>query len=170
MAIAMRSAREASGDAGKGSARLSRNLVLQFVGLAFVGLALAHVLSWAWIVPWVLGLAGSSWADDMLLRRGVEAGASGRRLRALAAGFRVLSSALWAFGSLALIVRGDAAERTLAFALLAVSMVNVLMRYYHSRVIFLLGVTPHLIVLSLVSWGLTKKALASGAPLTAFTP
>jgi hypothetical protein len=32
-----------------------------------------------------------------------------------------------------LIARGDAAERLLAFALLAVSMVNILMRYYHSR-------------------------------------
>lgn len=170
MAKAMRPARDASGDAGKASARLSRNLVLQLVGLAFVGLALAHVLPWLWIGPWVISLVVSSWADDALLRRAVEAGPSARGLRGAAAAFRVLSSALWAFGALALIARGDPAERMLAFALLAVSMVNVLMRYYHSRLVFLLGVTPHLMVLSLVAWGLTVKAVASGALITALTP
>src|SRR3546814_10316722 len=49
-------------------------------------------------------------------------------------------------------------------------MVNVLMRYYHSRVVFLIGISPHLLVMSLVAWGLAAKALASEAPLTAVTP
>jgi len=170
MAIAMRPAREASGDAEKAFAGLSRNLIIQLVGLACIGLALAHVLPWIWTVPWMLGVLGSSWIEDTLLRRATDAGAAGRGLRATAAGFRVLSSALWAFGALALIARGDAADRMLAFALLSVSMVNVLMRYYHSRVVFLLGVAPHLLVLSLIAWGLTVKALASGSLITAFTP
>ena len=170
MAIAMRPAREASGDAGKATAGLSRNLIIELVGLVFIGLALAHVLSWVWLVPWTLGLLGSSWIEDRLLTRANAAGPDGRGRRRAAAGFRVLSSALWAFGALALIARGDSAERLLAFALLAVSMVNVLMRYYHSRIVFLMGVAPHLLVLSLIAWGLTKKALASGSLITAFTP
>ncbi|MGH6967248.1 MAG: ATP-binding protein [Phenylobacterium sp.] len=140
------------------------------MGLAFIGLALSHVLSWVWFVPWMLGVLGSSWIEDTLLARASAAGTAGRGLRGAAAGFRVLSSALWAFGALALIARGDSAERMLAFALLAVSMVNVLMRYYHSRVVFLMGVAPHLLVLSLIAWGLTKKALESGSLITALTP
>lgn len=170
MATAMRPARETSGDAGKVSAGLSRNLIIQLVGLVCIGLALAHVLPWVWIAPWMLGVVGSSWIEDTLLRRATDAGPAGRGLRGAAAGFRVLSSGLWAFGALALIARGDAAERMLAFALLAVSMVNVLMRYYHSRLVFLMGVAPHLLVLSLIAWGLTAKALASGSLVTAFTP
>jgi signal transduction histidine kinase/CheY-like chemotaxis protein len=170
MATAMRPAREASGDAGKASTGPSRNFIIELVGLAFIGLALAHVLSWVWCVPWTLGVLAASWIEDILLIRANAAGSAGRGLRVSAAGFRVLSSALWALGALALIARGDAAERMLAFAVLAVSMVNVLMRYYHSRVVFLMGVAPHLLVLSLIAWGLTLKALASGAPITAFTP
>jgi len=170
MAIAMRPAREASGDAEKASVGLSRNLIIELVGLVFIGLALARVLSWVWFVPWILGVLGSSWIEDGLLSRANAAGPAGRGLRGAAAGFRVLSSALWAFGALALIARGDSAERMLAFALLAVSMVNVLMRYYHSRVVFLMGVAPHLLVLSLIAWGLTVKALASGSLITAVTP
>jgi signal transduction histidine kinase/ActR/RegA family two-component response regulator len=170
MAIAMRPAPEATGDAEKAPAGLSRNLIIQLVGLVFIGLALAHVLSWVWVVPWILGVLGSSWIEDRLLGQANAAGPTGRSLRGAAAGFRVLSSALWAFGALALIARGDAAERMLAFALLAVSMVNVLMRYYHSRVVFLMGVAPHMLVLSLIAWGLTVKALASGSLITAVTP
>src|SRR5690242_20168880 len=105
MAIAMRPTRDLSGDAGKASAGLSRNLILQMVGVACVGLALAHVLPWIWTVPWVLGVLGVSWIEDTLLQRLTHAGAVGRGPRGAAAGFRVLSSALWAFGALALIAR-----------------------------------------------------------------
>jgi signal transduction histidine kinase/CheY-like chemotaxis protein len=140
------------------------------VGLAAIGLALVHVLSWAWVIPWALAVLGSSWTEDRLLGRATEAGPSADGLRRAAIGSRTLSSALWALGCLALTARGDAAGRMLAFALLAVSMVNILMRYYHSRVVFLMAVAPHLLVLSLVAWGLSVKALASGAPLTAITP
>jgi len=149
---------------------VSRNLIIQLVGVVFVGLAMAHVATWIWAGTWTLGLIGSSWIEDRLLSRATAAGRRGRRPRMAAAAFRLLSSCLWAFASLALIAKGDAAERLLAFALLAVSMVNVLMRYYHSRIVFMLGITPHLAVLSLVAWGLTRKALASGDPLTTFTP
>jgi len=170
MATAMRQGRGASGDVGKRSAALSRNLIIQLVGLAAIGLALAHVMSWAWIIPWALGVLGSSWVEDRLLSRASEAGSSGSGLRRAAIAFRILSSGLWAFGCLVLIARGDPAERLLAFALLAVSMVNILMRYYHSRLVFLVAVAPHLLVLSMVAWGLTAKAFAAGAPMTAFTP
>src|SRR5436189_5494412 len=122
MAIAMRQARGASGDIGTRSAGLSRNLVIQLVGLASIGLALAHVLSWTWIIPWALGVLASSWTEDRLLSRASEAGPSAIGLGRAAIGFRILSSALWALGCLALIARGDAAERMLAFALVAVSM------------------------------------------------
>lgn len=131
---------------------------------------MVHVLSWIWVAPWVAGVVGSSWVEDRMLSRATIAGSSARSLRWIAAAFRLFSSALWAFGSLMLIERGDGADRLLAFALLAVSMVNVLMRYYHSRVLFLIGVTPHMALLSLVAWRLTHKALARGDWITAMTP
>ena len=170
MATAVRPTRRSSGNVGKSSPRVSRNLVIQLVGVALVGLAMAHVASWIWVGPWVVGVLGSSWIEDKLFSRATEGGPQARSFRWTAIGFRLLSSSFWAFASLALIARGDGAERLLAFALLAVSMVNVLMRYYHSRTVFLMGISPHLFVLSLVAWGLTTKALASGDLMTAFTP
>ena len=159
---------------GKGDGRnppvLSRNLLMQLVAVVFIGLAMAHVASWLWVGPWIVGVLGSAWMEDTLFNRAVQIGPSARRLRLSAIGFRLLSSAFWAFASLALIVHGDGAERLLAFALIAVSMVNVLMRYYHSRIVFLLALTPHLLVLSLVGWGLTAKAIASGDAMTMLTP
>jgi signal transduction histidine kinase/CheY-like chemotaxis protein len=149
---------------------VSRNLIIQLVGVTFVGLAMAHVASWIWVAPWVVGVLGSSWIEDKLFSRATATGRSARNTRWAAIAFRLLSSGFWAFASLALIARGDGAERLLAFAVLAVSMVNVLMRYYHSRVVFLVGITPHLLVLSLVAWGLTAKAVASGDLMTTLTP
>ncbi|MDB5424564.1 MAG: sensor histidine kinase/response regulator [Phenylobacterium sp.] len=170
MATALRPTRGSSGDVDKGSRGLSRNLIIQLVGVTFIGLALAHVASWLWVAPWVLGVLGSSWIEDRLFSRVTANGGATRRLVWTAIGVRLLSSALWAWAALALIAKGDPAERLLAFALLAVSMVNVLMRYYHSRVVFVIGITPHLAVLSLVAWDLTGKALAGGDLMTAMTP
>jgi signal transduction histidine kinase/CheY-like chemotaxis protein len=170
MTTVARPARGSSGDVGKKASGVSRNLIMQLVGIGFVGLAFAHVAAWTWFTPWTVGVIASSVIEDLLQSRAAEHGPSARKLRLGAAGFRFISSCLWAFACMALIVHGDAAERLLAFAVLTISMVNVLMRYYHSRVIFLIGITPHLAVLSLVALGLTKKALASGDHMTALTP
>ena len=170
MTTVARPTRGSSGKVGRKASGVSRNLIMQLVGIGFVGLAFAHVAQWMWFAPWIVGVVASSVIEDLLQSRAAERGPSARKLHLGAAGFRFISSALWAFATMALIVHGDPAERLLAFAVLAVSMVNVLMRYYHSRIIFLIGITPHLAVLSLVALGLTKKALASGDRMTALTP
>jgi signal transduction histidine kinase/CheY-like chemotaxis protein len=155
---------------GESRFRLSRNLTMQVVGVTLVSLASLRVLPAPVVACWALALLACSWLEDTFARRAALAGAAARRLRVASAALRVLSSMLWAGAAMALIVRGDPAERTLAFALMAVSMVNVMMRYYHSRLIFLIGISPHLAVLSLVAWGLSAKALARGELLAAFTP
>ena len=170
MTMVARPTRGSSGDVGKKASGVSRNLIMQLVGIGFVGLAFAHVAAWTWFAPWIVAVIASSVIEDLLQSRAAEHGPSDRKLLLGAAGFRFISSGLWAVAAMTLIVHGDAAERMLAFAVLAVSMINVLMRYYHSRVIFLIGITPHLAVLSLVALGLTKKALASGDHMTALTP
>src|SRR3546814_15353672 len=124
MTTAPRPTLAATAGVGRSPPRISRNLVIQLTGVACVGLALAHVLTWVWVVPWIAGVVGSSWIEDSLLRRATEAGASGRGLRRTAAAFRLLSSTFWAFAALALVARGDGAERLLAFALLAVPTVD----------------------------------------------
>ena len=170
MATVVRPTRGTSGDIRKGSRGMSRNLTIQVMGAVFVGLTMVHVLSWIWVAPWVLGVVGSSWVEDRMLGRATIAGSSARGLQWTAAAFRLFSSTLWAFASLTLIERGDGADRLLAFALLAVSMVNVLMRYYNSRILFLIGVTPHMALLTFFAWRLTRKALANGDWMTAMTP
>jgi signal transduction histidine kinase/CheY-like chemotaxis protein len=151
---------------------VSRNLIMQSVGAAFVGLALLHVISWMLVVPWALCALASAWLEDGFQHRAALGGPGVRRDGFAAAGFRVLSSALWALAAVVLITRGDQAsgERMLAFALMVVSMVHVLMRYYHSRLVFLIGISPHLAVLFLVSLGLTTKSIARGDLLAATTP
>jgi signal transduction histidine kinase/CheY-like chemotaxis protein len=143
---------------------------MQIVGVVLVTLASLHVLPPAVVAPWALALLACSWIEDAFLRRAAAAGADSRRPRLAAAALRVLSSILWAAAAMALIVRGEATERTLAFALMAVSMVNVMMRYYRSRFFFLVGISPHLAVLSLIAWSMSAKELAKGEFVAAFTP
>jgi len=170
MTSVVRSTRGKSGNLDNNSPGVSRGHIVQLVGVVLVGLAMAHATSWLWAGPWSAGVLGFSLIEERLLRRGVEAGPQKRGARWAAAGCRLVSSSFWAFAALALILQGDSAERLLAFALLAVSMVNVLMRYYRSRVIFLIGITPHLTVLSLIALTLMKKAVEGGDLTTALTP
>jgi signal transduction histidine kinase/CheY-like chemotaxis protein len=86
------------------------------------------------------------------------------------AALTILASILYATASLALIVWGGPAARLFSFALLAVSMVHVLMRHYQSPVVFLLGISPHMAVLVAVGLGLAKRAAAHGDWLGAATP
>jgi signal transduction histidine kinase/CheY-like chemotaxis protein len=172
MAIAVRPARGTSGSGGGNLPDLSRNLILQGVSVAFVGLALLAVISWLAVLPWALAVLAAAWIEDGLLRRTALVPPEARRLRFGAAGLRVLISTLWAAAALALVVRGEQASgaRMLAFALMAVSMVNVLMRYYRSRVVFLIGISPHLAVLLFVCLGLSSKSVMRGNLADAVTP
>jgi signal transduction histidine kinase/ActR/RegA family two-component response regulator len=119
-----------------------------------------------------MGVLAAAWIEEDLQRRADLVGPDARRLGFAAAGMRVLTSAIWALAALVLVVRGDQASgaRMLAFALLAVSMVNVLMRYYRSRFVFLLGIAPHLAVLLYFCLGLSSKSVARGDLADAITP
>jgi signal transduction histidine kinase/ActR/RegA family two-component response regulator len=154
----------------EGEHRVSRSLIIQLVGAAVVGLAMLHVAPWFAVAVWLAGVAAASFLEDLLQRRAIAQRPARLPLQPAAVAMRVVSSGLWAVSAMTLIFRGDQADQLLAFAVLAVSMVNVLMRYYRSRVAFVIGITPHMAVMSVVAWRLTVKALASGNAMTALTP
>jgi signal transduction histidine kinase/CheY-like chemotaxis protein len=121
----------------------------------------AHVVIWAAVA---LGVGAVEYAissgnsEDPCRRPG------------LAAVLSVASSSLYASAAMALIIWGGPAARLYSFALMAVSMVDVLMRHYQKPWVFLASIAPNMAVLGLVEWGLVQKALEHHAPLAALTP
>ena len=88
MATVVRPARGISGDGRRSFPALSRNLIMQLVGVVVIGLAMAHVASWMWVGPWIVGVLGSAWIEDTLFIRAAKVGPSARGLRAGAVGLR----------------------------------------------------------------------------------
>jgi len=80
---------------------------------------------------------------------------------------RVLATTLYALAALVLIVKGGPVERMFAFALMSVSMVHVLMRYYRSRLVLMASLSPYAAILGLVAYGQARIALAAGHELRA---
>ncbi len=117
------------------------------------------------LVPWV---AVAAWAAVVLSAVWTEARHPPRGWPGVA--LVAVANTLYAGAALGLIVWGDPAARLFSFALMAVCMVHVLMRHHLSAVAFLAGVGPHIAVLGLVGFGLTKTALARGDLLAALTP
>jgi signal transduction histidine kinase/CheY-like chemotaxis protein len=121
----------------------------------------AYVTGWAAVALFVglIEYAISTGSSDDVCRR-----------PRLAASLSVVSSSLYALAALALIIWGEPASRLYSFALMAVSMVDVLMRHYQRPRVFLASIAPNMAVLGLVEWGLVQKALERHAPLAALTP
>jgi signal transduction histidine kinase/AmiR/NasT family two-component response regulator len=123
------------------------------------------------IVAWFAAVLASSWLEEIFHETGSLGGVPQTRTsRVLPPLFRSVATALYALMAAVLIVRGQAAAREFAFAMMAVSMVYVLMRYYRSSWVFVLCISPHLVVLTWVGVGLTRTALAADQILEAFTP
>jgi len=147
----------------------SRRLLVQAVGVVLVGLALSQLAPWVLVIPWGVGILAAARIEDILVQRPAAPEAS-RRRRLAAVRLRTASSGLWAAASLALLVRGSPAEQLLACALMAVSSVDVLMRYYYSRRVVALAISPHLLVLLLMACDLIAKAWKAGDDIGALTP
>ena len=147
------------------------------LGLAgFGGRVLIVALSTLAAIPVLPGLHIGLWATTALAVGVAEYAISSgnsedvcRRPR-LAAALSVASSTLYALAALALIIWGDGAARLFSFALMAVSMVDVLMRHYQKPWVFLASIAPNMATLGLVEWGLIRKALEREAVISAFTP
>jgi signal transduction histidine kinase/ActR/RegA family two-component response regulator len=151
------------------STQLSRNLIVQGFVIAMVAITGLTATAWPYVLAWSAAAAAIAVAEDRALRiapRETE-GAAAARLAAPA--LRIAGVVLEALAALVLIRHGDAAAKLFAFALMAFSMVYVLMRYYRSPAIFLGGVAPHMAILGIVAFSMARRHLAHGQVMEALT-
>ncbi|MDB5431754.1 MAG: sensor histidine kinase/response regulator [Caulobacter sp.] len=149
--------------------QLSRNLVVQILGMTMVCLMGLSVLRWPAVLAWAVIAVVAVGAENQLLRHMATRGFS-KAGAAWAAGLRIFTTSVYALAALVLIARGGPGERLFAFALMSASMVHVLMRYYRSPVILGACLAPYLAILGLVGWGLMVRALEHGHLLGALAP
>jgi two-component system, sensor histidine kinase len=140
----------------------SRNVVVQATGLAMVVITSLNVAPWPYLLGWTAAALFVLTAEDVLLRRVVAGGRLARPAALWAPAFRVMATSLYALAALVLIVKGGPDKRLFAFALMSVSMVHVLMRYYLSRWILAASLLPYGVVLGLVAHRQSVLALAQG--------
>jgi signal transduction histidine kinase len=144
------------------------NVIVQVFGLALVSLTAATVAPLPWVGGWLVAQTLVLGAEDWLLRRNLAVpDAVGRTAAVAAPLLRVAATYLYALAAQALIVYGGPPARLFAFALICVSLVHVLMRYYRSRLILLASLAPNVVILGLVARTQGELALARHQVLTA---
>jgi two-component system, sensor histidine kinase len=143
----------------------SRNLVVQVLGLAMVVLSAAPVTTRPFLLGWTLAAVAVLASEDLLLRQVVRETRFMVIASRLAPVLRVLATGLYALAALVLIARGGGVQRLFAFALMSVSMVHVLMRYYRSRWVLIASLSPYILILGLVAFGQARTEFAAGHPL-----
>jgi signal transduction histidine kinase/CheY-like chemotaxis protein len=146
----------------------NRNLIVQGSGLAMVVLTAIGAVPWTYVTGWAVATLLALTGEDLLLRQVGQGGPFERRAMLLAPMFRVAVTSLYALAAFTLIVKGGPVERLFAFAVMSVSMVHVLMRYYRSRWILIASLSPYGAILGLVAFGQARQALAAGHVLGAF--
>ncbi len=151
----------------------SRNVVVQATGVVMVVVTGLGVVPWPYLLGWTAAALLVLTAEDLLLRQVTRGGRLARPAALWAPGFRIMATTLYAVAALVLIAKGGPVERLFAFALMSVSMVHVLMRYYRSRWILLVSLSPYMAILGLVAYGQARIALAQhhtiGALAACFT-
>jgi signal transduction histidine kinase/AmiR/NasT family two-component response regulator len=148
--------------------QINRNVVVQALGVAMVSVVGLSILSWPLVAAWTLIACAVATAEDWALRRML--GDASRTAALWAPVLRVLATTVYAVAAFALFLKGGPDQRLFAFALVSASMVHVLMRYYRSPPILVASLTPYLIALGAVSFGLARAALAQGNTLAALAP
>jgi signal transduction histidine kinase/CheY-like chemotaxis protein len=152
-----------------GSVEVSRNLLVQTLVLAMVVTMGLRAMPAAPVLAWGAALLATVGFEDFYLRRAASGGLPGRRA-AIAPALRFLATALYAVAAWALLSLGGPNERLFALALMACSMVYVLMRYYRSPVLFLAGISPYLVVFFLMGQRFVSTAAAAGDLVGMITP
>jgi hypothetical protein len=99
--------------------------------VTLASLAAIPVLPAAYVTAWATAALLVGVIEYAISTDSVE---NGDRRPRIAAALSVMSSGFYALASLVLIVRGDSSARLFAFALIAVSMVDVLMRWSQREV------------------------------------
>jgi signal transduction histidine kinase/CheY-like chemotaxis protein len=149
------------------SIQINRNVAVQGLGLGMVVLIGLCAMPWPVVTIWALITTVALTIEHRLLRRAAGGGRQAGAANAWAPALRVFISSLYALAALVLIAHGDGGERVFAVALMSASMVHVLMRYYRSPRILLACLAPHLLVFTIVGFGLTVTALKHGHWLAA---
>ncbi|MGA0599255.1 ATP-binding protein [Caulobacter sp. KR2-114] len=152
------------------SIHLSRNLVVQGLGLTMVCLIGLSLLDWPLVLGWATAAAFAIMAENQVLKRLAKGGAPASFARVWAPCLRFLATSIYALAALVLIAKGGPGERLFAFALMSASMVHVLMRYYRSPRVLVISLSPYFIILGLVDIGLTRSAVQDGRYLAALAP
>ncbi|MBS0332706.1 MAG: hypothetical protein JSS35_08070, partial [Proteobacteria bacterium] len=144
-----------------------RNLVVQVSGVAMVGLVTASAAPWPTTMAWLLTAIGVLASEDLMLRQIGRQGPHARFAAKAAPALRVAATFVYAFAAALLISRGEAIQRLFAFALISLSMVHVLMRYYRSRWVLIASLSPYIAILGLVAISQARIELAAGRALGA---
>ncbi|THD64997.1 ATP-binding protein [Phenylobacterium sp.] len=144
-----------------------RNLVVQAFGLAMVILTALPVVPWPAMIIWTALQVTVIVSEDRLMHTVQAGGRSAAAASRIAPALRICATTLYALAAFALIVRGGAVERLFAFALMSVSMVHVLMRYFRSRWILAASLAPYIAILGLIGLGQARQELLVDRPLGA---
>ncbi len=144
-----------------------RNLIIQITGLAMLVAIAAPVTPWPAMAVWLLAAVGVLASEDLMLRHAARQGTYAKFARRAAPVLRVLATCLYALAALTLISRGASIQRLFAFALMSVSMVHVLMRYYRSRWVLIASLSPYVAILGMVAVNQAKLEIRAGHTLEA---
>ncbi|HEY3947554.1 ATP-binding protein [Phenylobacterium sp.] len=145
----------------------NRNLVVQASGLALVFAAMAPVTPWPFVAGWTLAALLILTSEDLMLRQVARGSRHAGLASRIAPVLRVLATCLYALASLDLLTHGSAVYRLFAFALISVSMVHVLMRYFRSRWVLIASLSPYAAVLGLVAVNQARIELTAGRAMGA---
>jgi signal transduction histidine kinase/CheY-like chemotaxis protein len=130
-----------------------------------VAVAGLPVVPWPYILGWALAWFAVSACEQLLARH---TGYAKPTPTGLALTFGL--STLGALAAAVLIALGDGAARFFAVALIGFSTVNILLRYYSTPRMLLAALSPHILVLAWIGWGLTAKYAQQGDWLRMATP
>ena len=149
------------------SVQISRNAVVQTLGMAMVSLTGLSIVPWPSVLAWAVFLVAVLTIENQLLRRIADDTRSAGAAEVWAPALRVLATTTYAAAAFVFIIKGGPGERLFAFALISASMVHVLMRYYRQPFILAASLSPWVIILALVGYGLGHTALVQGHLLQA---
>ena len=145
----------------------SRNIVIQVSGLAMVVLTALPVTPWPYVVGWTLVAVSVLASEDLLLRQVARNGRFAAFASRVAPVLRVVATCIYALAALILISRGGPVQRLFAFALMSVSMVHVLMRYYRTRWVLIASLSPYIAILGLIAYDQARREFIAGHRLGA---
>ena len=149
--------------------QVGRNLVVQALSIGMVTLVGLNVTPWRFVAAWAVVAIAVVALESQVLRAMARPGRFARLAGYAAPALRILATTVYATAALVLIAKGGPGDKLFACTLMSASMVHVLMRYYRSPMILVASLTPYLLILGLVGFGLARTSLQHGNLLGAAT-